>query len=233
MYHVLPSSWPSISTTVTGGRAPPARSVSAATFSGRSGEPSGYHPSPRLTTSSNVAGVPAAPIRTGGWGFWTGLGYDPAVGEADELAVDADDVLGPQPTQDGQLLPEDGPPALRVDAVVDHLQRVPAETDAHLDPTAGDDVEAGHRLGQLQRVALGDEQDAGSDPYPLGHRGGHRQLDEGVEEALVELRQPVGVLRVDRRHRRVGVLAEEEGVEAVTPRRAGRPPASAASCRSG
>ncbi|MEZ5321010.1 MAG: hypothetical protein R2698_02810 [Microthrixaceae bacterium] len=72
-----------------------------------------------------------------------------------------------------------------------HLVAVPTEADTHHEPTIGQVLQRRRGLRRDDRIALGDEQDAGSQedrsgPYRRGGEG-----DEGVHGAAVLLRELV------------------------------------------
>jgi hypothetical protein len=115
----------------------------------------------------------------GGYGFWTGF-----------------DTLARQLVAAG----ESG-------AVVGHLVLVPAVADAEQEATARDLVDRSDLLGGLDRVALGDQADAGAEQQRLGHRRGRPQHHERVHHVVVFLRQiPAAGKGRLARQRNVGML---------------------------
>ena len=95
------------------------------------------------------------------------------------------------------------------------LVRVPTEADAEDEATARQLVERCHRLGGDDRLALGDEADAGPEQDPLGDRGGDGEGHERIQRPLVLL----GELGVPRRRggaardRDVRVLGEVDRMQ--------------------
>src|SRR5512132_4302326 len=85
--------------------------------------------------------------------------------------------------------------------------------------SVGEDVEAGDSLGCRDRVACGDEADAGSQPQGLRRGGGVRQGGEGVvvvgEARLHSTLRVLHQLARLRRRRDVGVVGEEQRLEAA------------------
>ena len=75
--------------------------------------------------------------------------------EADELALEGDAFLGPGGQDHLDVLAETGVALLRRDGEGVELHALEAPAGAPVDPTAGQDVEQGHLLGQAQRMVGG------------------------------------------------------------------------------
>jgi hypothetical protein len=140
------------------------------------------------------------------------------------VAVELGLVVLPQAAHGEEVLPPLVAARPVVDAVVLHLVDVPAEPDAEGGAATGEVVEGGDGLGGHDRVALGDEEDAGAEAEG-GRRGrGRGEGDEGIEGAAVLVGQVVVGRRRPRRaatRRDVGVLREPQRVEAALLERPG------------
>lgn len=134
--------------------------------------------------------------------------------EIDEPAVELGLVRGPQLAHRPQAFVGEQTPRGGVGTVVAHLLAVPADADTEDGAAVGDQVEGGHLLGRVDRVALRDQGDPGAQQQAPGDGGDHGQGDEGVEGAVVHLRQfaapGIGALAA---HRDVAVLRDEQRVE--------------------
>ncbi len=97
-----------------------------------------------------------------------------------------------------------------------HLFQVPAAADAEQEPAAGDEVDAGHLLGQSDGVALDHQTYPRPDAQAFRGGGCWAQGDEGVQGLGVVPRQlsPAGP-RGAPAGGDVGVLREEERFEAA------------------
>jgi hypothetical protein len=73
-------------------------------------------------------------------------------------------------------------------AVVGHLVLVPAVADAKQETAARDLVDRRDQLGGLDRIALSDQANAGSEQQRFGHRRGRTQQHERVHHVVVLLR---------------------------------------------
>ncbi len=60
----------------------------------------------------------------------------------------------------------------------------PADTDAELEPPATHAIEGGDLLGQDQRVALRQDDDAGQEAQPRRHGGGIGDPDQGIGKGV-------------------------------------------------
>jgi len=100
--------------------------------------------------------------------------------------------------------------------VVGHLERVPAAADPELEASSRERVEARHLLGELDRIALHHQADAGTDPQLTRGLGRHRERHEGIHHVVVLHREAALVSsRRERRDREVGMLGHPERLEAV------------------
>ena len=145
--------------------------------------------------------------------------------EVDELAVELRLVVGPDRLHRQDALAQQCPTGRGVSAMVAHLLGQPAGTDPQLHPAAGQQIQGGDLLGQVDRVPLHHEGHRGAQPQPARdpRHGGER--DDGVQRTEDEI--GVGRLAV---HRDVAVLAHEARLEAAFLQRrggaAGRIPSS-------
>lgn len=96
------------------------------------------------------------------------------------------------------------------------LLDVPAEAQAEREPAAGEMVEGGDLLRQVDRVVLGDQRDAGAEREVFRDRGGLAEGDERVEGAAV-LGRKFAARRVRGvpGHRDVGVFGQIEPGESA------------------
>ena len=108
------------------------------------------------------------------------LGVAADVGEGHELADVGGVVAGPERPEDLDVLVGAGAPPGEGDAEGVELLLQPAHTDAQLDPAARQVVEGGQLLGQDQRVAQGQDQDAGAEAQGLRGRGDKGQPQERI-----------------------------------------------------
>ena len=92
-----------------------------------------------------------------------GAGSGVGVGEPRELAVGRGRALGPERPQRGDVVVEALAPLGEGDAEGVELLLEPPDADAELDPAAGEPVEGGDLLGDHDRVALREDQDAGAE----------------------------------------------------------------------
>ena len=95
---------------------------------------------------------------------------DAGVGDVVILAVEVDDVLGPQLAQHLDLLVAAAAPGGKVHAQRLVLHRVPAYADAQAQPPAGQQVDLRRLFGHQRRLPLRQDQDAGGQPDRLGDR---------------------------------------------------------------
>src|SRR4051794_6158038 len=100
--------------------------------------------------------------------------------EAGELAREAGSVRSPQGAHRGHVLVGPGAAPLPRDAEGVELLAEPADADADLDPPAREAVERGQLLGQHDRVALGEDEDASRQADPARGRGDVGQPDERI-----------------------------------------------------
>ena len=97
-----------------------------------------------------------------------------------------------------------------------HLLGVPAAADAELEAAAREQIEARDLLGGRDRVPLDDEADAGADPEALRGRRGRHERHERIEGVRVLLRQLAAAGEGGApAHRNMGVLGDEERLEAA------------------
>lgn len=108
--------------------------------------------------------------------------------------------------------------------MVGGLLDVPAEAEAEREAARGEVVEGRDLLGEVDRVVLGDQRDAGAEAEALGDRGGLAERDEGVEGAAVLGRQ-LAARRVRRHalHRDVRVLGQIQTGETALLQLTGEP----------
>ena len=139
--------------------------------------------------------------------------------EVDVLAVVARLVGGPDLLHRLDALAHDREALPRVGAVVAHLLDVPAGADAEQDPPAGEPVDARDLLRGHDRVALDDQADARADVDPLGRARPPRSARRtGRRCASTRAAARHRRVRSLARRRDVGVLGEEERLEARAPR---------------
>jgi hypothetical protein len=99
-------------------------------------------------------------------------------------------------------------------AVVFHFLDVPAAADAEHEAAARQLVEAGDTFRGDDRIALGNEADAGAENQLAGRRCGEGQRDKRVVGVGVALRQVTAAReRALAAHRDVGVLGHEQRFE--------------------
>jgi hypothetical protein len=125
-------------------------------------------------------------------------------------------LLGPQFLHGEYPLAQQSEARLVLGAVIFHLIDVPTAAHGKDEATTRKLVEACHRLRCGDRVALGDETDAGAEPQALGCRRGERERNEGIVRVFVALRQlPAAGKRGAPAHGNVGVLAHEQRFKAA------------------
>ncbi len=108
------------------------------------------------------------------------LGVGPDRVEIDHLAVILGLLLGPQRLHRQDALAHQPEAGVVAGAVVFHFLDVPAAADPEDDAAAGELVEAGDAFRGNDRIALGDQADAGAEQQLLGRRRGEGQRDERV-----------------------------------------------------
>lgn len=139
------------------------------------------------------------------------LGVGGAGLDGGELADVRGGFRGPQGAHQGHPVPDQFAAGAPLDAVVGGFLDVPAVADPEGEAAAGEVVQGGDPLREVDRVVLGDQGDAGAEGDALGHGGGLGQGDEGVEGAPVHLGELAahgrGGVAADRD---VGVLGEVE-----------------------
>ncbi len=158
--------------------------------------------------STPPGGTVAPHVDRRGWLLeWTGPRLDP--GERHELTLEARLVLAPHRAHGVEVLHG------FLTAVIECVPQRPEFgfeiPDAHPEEQSAlrEDIDAGHLLGQNQRVALGEDDDAGAQLDGRGARGDERQRNGGIEERG---QRPDGRgrnLRVGEHH----VLAGPDGLE--------------------
>src|SRR6185312_13157847 len=149
------------------------------------------------------------------------LGPGPDRIEPDHLAAIGGGLLGPDLLHRENAFAHQLEPRLVLGAVVFHLLDVPAAADAKDEPPARQPVEAGDAFRGDDRVALGNEADAGAEHQLLGRRCREAQRDERVVRVRIALGQLAAA--AERRlaaGRDVGVLGDVERVEAAIFERA-------------
>ena len=144
------------------------------------------------------------------------LGVEPDRIEIDELAVELGLLLGPQRLHRQHALAQQLEARLIARAVILHLLDIPAAAHGKDEAAARELVEARHRFGGDDGIALRDERDAGAELEGARRRRGEGQRDEGIVGVRIALGQ-LAAAREGRAaaHRDVGVLADEERVEAA------------------
>ena len=142
------------------------------------------------------------------------LGPGPARLEGREFALVAGFVCSPERLHGLDPVLHDPKSGLEAGAVVLHLLRVPARTDTEVEAPAGDQIEARHRLGGNDGVALGDQANARAEAERAGHRRRGGEAHERIERVGIFLRQlaPAAPGRAPAGGD-VGVLGHEERVE--------------------
>ncbi len=106
-----------------------------------------------------------------------------------ELPLVGGRFFGPEGAHQGQPVTAERAPGRPLHTVVGGLLDVPAVADAERETAAGEVVERGGLLRQVDGVVLGDQRDAGAEGQPLGDGGGLPEGHEGVECPAVLVRQ--------------------------------------------
>ena len=138
--------------------------------------------------------------------------------EAEVLAVEGRLVLLPDHAQRVDGLVGAAAALVGVDAEGRDLLAHPADADAEEQAAAGEAVDGGAALGELERVVLREHEDAGAEPDPLGAGGQPGQQVERIGQlAVLGQRHAAGVAvrvaaLVADRHR--DVLDREQRLEA-------------------
>src|SRR5579864_2647488 len=114
------------------------------------------------------------------------LGKTLEVMKIEVLAVEAGYILAPQGTHRGDRLVGARAALMEVQAERVELLLEPAAADAQDDAAARKHVERGDLLGDVERMALRENQDAGGEPDAAGDRGGvgERQQRVGNRDVL-------------------------------------------------
>src|SRR5207253_2296985 len=107
--------------------------------------------------------------------------------EADQLALEARLLLGPDALHRLDALAEQLPAGAELRPVVLHLLGVPAATDAEQEAAAREEVERRDLLGGRDRVALDQEADARAELQPSRDRSRRRERDEEIMRVPVLL----------------------------------------------
>ena len=143
--------------------------------------------------------------------------------EIDELAVVFRLGAGPDRLHRLDPLPRQLVAGGEDGAVIGHLILVPAIADAEQEAPAGDLVDRGNRFRRLDRVALDNEADTGTELQRLRHHRRRAQRHEGVHHVVVLLRQ-VAAARIGRLagQRDMRMLRRPEAVEAALLQRDGK-----------
>ena len=113
--------------------------------------------------------------------FLDGLGLHRRVLELEELAVQADSLLGPQSLHHPEPLGEAGGAARRGQSEGRVDPRIAAEADTEIDPPAAQLIEGRDALGEVDRAPQRGQEHGGPEPDPLGARGGVRQQRDRLE----------------------------------------------------
>ena len=160
-----------------------------------------------------VPSRPAMPPTIGGWGVCSGFGSAHAASKSNQRPWNSASSSHHRTLQGGDALRQGLVPSWPRDvgAVVGQLLDVPAHAHAEVEPSAGEEVEGGHGLGQREQVVLERQRHPCADPQGRGGLGGREQAEERVHHPPVGGRQ-VATGRVGRpaRGRDVGVLADPE-----------------------
>jgi hypothetical protein len=96
------------------------------------------------------------------------------------FAVEARRLLAPQHAQRGDCLVRTRATLMEIQAERVELLLEPAAADAQDDTAARKDVDRGDLLGDIERVTLRKNQDAGGKPDTAGERGGIRERQQRV-----------------------------------------------------
>src|SRR5262245_48277962 len=112
--------------------------------------------------------------------FLLRLGVESDWIEIDELAVKLGLLLRPERLHCQDAFSQELETAFIADAVILHLFDVPAAADGENEPAAGKLVEARDRLGGDDRIALGQQCDAGTQLERAGRRRRKRQCHERI-----------------------------------------------------
>ena len=96
-------------------------------------------------------------------------------------------------------------------AVVRHFLDVPTVADAEQEAAGGNLIDQGDQFCRLDRLALGDQADAGAELKPLCHRSRRGEHDERIHDVVIGFRRvaPDGERRRPR-HRDMRVLRRPE-----------------------
>src|ERR1700674_5350966 len=127
----------------------------------------GSQPSPHSATRLSARGLLTLPIRIGGggflWGVWVGPspGEAPSRGKVHVATVILVNIVPPQYLHGGDVILDLAPAMFEVATEDGRFLRVPSCTDAKQETAAARIVEAGHLLGSKNRIAFGDQTDAG------------------------------------------------------------------------
>ena len=108
-------------------------------------------------------------------GFCIGFGYMTAVGDVVRHVLAVDLLLGPQPVQDLEILVHELAALVERNAERVELALVPARRHAHDQAAVRELVHAGELLGERDRIAQRQHQDAGAELDALGARGDRGQ----------------------------------------------------------
>src|SRR5215467_5934672 len=130
-----------------------------------------------------------------------GLGIGTHRREIEEFAVKLRGILGPERLQYLERLPRLGPAARKIAAKYLHFLLQPPCADAKNEAAAAMVIEGSNLLGQMQRVALRHERDAGGQPqrgcYRRGARKGNVRLGKvrvGPGDSAARGRERTGAL---------------------------------------
>src|SRR3984885_5553470 len=174
-------------------------------------------------TIQHLASVPAHEDRRGR--LLNGLRPRPDRVEINKPAVIGRLVLGPDRPDRFDPFPDQTEAASRIGAMVAHFLEVPAAANAEEKASTGEPVQARGLLGGDDRVTLGHEEDARAKQESVGRRGGRGESHEGIEAVPVLARHLAAVrIRCGAVSRYVGVLGEEQRVEAPLLDLARQPP---------
>ena len=148
--------------------------------------------------------------------------------ERHPLALEVDHRLGPQAAHHLEELVAARAAVLPLVAAALDLFLVPADADAEIEAAVGQPVERADFLGGVDRVALGDERDAGAEAHLGRGRGEEAEGRRDVEHAAARRHRDAAILRARIAE---GVLVEQgdmlahpDRFEARDPRRACRSP---------
>ena len=116
-----------------------------------------------------------------GMRFLNGLGLHRGVLELEELAVQGDPLLGPEPSHHPEPLVEAGGATRRGQSEGRVDSRIAAEADTEVDPPAAQLIEGRDAFREVDRAPQRGQEHGGTEPDSLGAGGGIGQQRERLE----------------------------------------------------